>query len=228
MVSITVTGKRPESGTQGLVARNSRSATNTDTPINEIPRAVVVVTGEQLERQQVRDVAEALRNVSGFVSASASGQGQTNIASRGFATTQTVDGQRSNVGNVPIVGVESIEFLKGADQVLLGTGQPGGVANINLKKPQAAPVRQGVAEGGVLWALHDVARSGREGVGRRSMALSFRGLCGARQQESVRLQGQAVLLSRPDPGLRRRQHRSPRSVSMSSRRRASPTARSRS
>lgn len=145
--AINVTDSREEPATEGLVARRTSSATNTDTPIAEIPRGVITVTQDVVERQQVRSVEEALRNISGVTTTN---DGQNFIVTmRGFAAaTTTINGLRSDISNYPMAGVQSVEVLKGADQVLRGAGTPGGMVNVELKKPQAEPVRQLVTEVG--------------------------------------------------------------------------------
>ncbi len=144
---INVTDSREAPAAEGLVAQRTSSATNTDTPIAEIPRGVITVTQDLVERQQVRSVEEALRNISGVTT---SNDGQNFIVTvRGFASaTTTINGLRSDISNYPMAGVQSVEVLKGADQVLRGAGTPGGMVNVELKKPQAEPVRQLVAETG--------------------------------------------------------------------------------
>lgn len=149
---INVTDALEEPATAGLVAHRSSSATNTDTPIADIPRGVITATQDLIERQQVRSVEEVLRNISGVTT---SNDGQNFIVTvRGFASaTTTIDGLRSGISNYPMAGVQSVEVLKGADQVLRGAGTPGGMVNVELKKPQAEPVRQLVAEIGTLGHL---------------------------------------------------------------------------
>ena len=145
--AISVTDSRDEPATEGLVARRTGSATNTDTPIAEIPRGVITVTQDLVERQQMRSVEEALRNISGVTTTN---DGQNFIVTmRGFAAaTTTINGLRSDISSFPMAGVQSVEVLKGADQVLRGAGTPGGMVNVELKKPQAERVRQLVTEVG--------------------------------------------------------------------------------
>ena len=45
----------------GLVPKQSDAATKTDTPLIETPESVSVVTRDQLDQQNARTVAEALR-----------------------------------------------------------------------------------------------------------------------------------------------------------------------
>lgn len=60
--TLTVTGGLNASST---VAQQTTSGTKTDTPLLEVPQSVSVITRQQLDRQNVQSVTEALRYVPG-------------------------------------------------------------------------------------------------------------------------------------------------------------------
>lgn len=130
---------------QGFVAQTTRSATRTDTPIAELAQSVQVVTQDAMRSQQAQSVADAVANVSG-VTTSINNTSGTGIVVRGFAAAVTQDGNTTASNTVssyvPLAGVERIEVLKGADSILAGTMQPGGVVNLVMKKPQSDPVHE--------------------------------------------------------------------------------------
>jgi outer membrane receptor for monomeric catechols len=81
--TITVTGNRDTRSYQTLRAG---TATKTDTPLIDTPQAITVIPRDVLEDQGARQVADAMRNVSG-VSREASywGQEGNSFRTRGFA-----------------------------------------------------------------------------------------------------------------------------------------------
>ncbi|NEQ42322.1 MAG: TonB-dependent siderophore receptor [Leptolyngbya sp. SIOISBB] len=131
---------------------NAGTGTRTDTPILEIPGSVQVIPREVLDDQQVIQLDEALRNVSGVVVDSTEGAGfQYSI--RGFQGARLLrDGfslsasdSLSNSGLITLpetANVEQIEVLKGPASILYGEIQPGGVINIITEQPTPEPFYQ--------------------------------------------------------------------------------------
>jgi iron complex outermembrane recepter protein len=124
-------------------APTSLSATRTNTPIEEIPQSISIITGQLIEDQQPISLAEALRNVSGIVINNTQLTPTfDNTRIRGFAAEQFVDGftQYYNPGDRDsLVNVERIEVLKGTNGLLYGggSGSPvGGIINIVSKLPE--------------------------------------------------------------------------------------------
>ncbi len=135
-------GKEPSS--DGFVAYSTSSATRSDTPLSDLAQSVQVVTQDVMKSQQAQSVKDVLSNVSGVTVA----EGTTSpVYIRGFEASVLNDGLggiRGNIANgysTPTNGVERVEVLKGADSILSGAMQPGGVVNIVKKRPQAEPVR---------------------------------------------------------------------------------------
>ncbi|RBO97600.1 vitamin B12 transporter [Pseudochrobactrum asaccharolyticum] len=117
------------------------------TPIEEgkTGRAVTVITGKQLEQNQVRYVADALRMVPGFaVSRTGSYGGLTQVRVRGAEANQLmvmVDGvEAGNPGNgefdfggLLASDIDRIEVLRGPQSAFWGAGAAAGVVNIITK-----------------------------------------------------------------------------------------------
>ncbi|PYC22570.1 TonB-dependent siderophore receptor [Aquipseudomonas alcaligenes] len=131
---------------QGYVAKNSRSATKINTPLNETPRSVSVVTEEQMKDRNVQTISEALR-YSGGVQAGFYGEDnkQDWFIIRGFKQANNglfMDGSRIYSSafyswQIDPYMLERIEVLKGAASVLYGQTPPGGLINLQSKRPNA-------------------------------------------------------------------------------------------
>ncbi len=125
-------------------AEDAISATKTLTPLENIPQSIQVLTGELLRDQDVRNLSEALSNVSGVAVADPSEGLLANFFIRGFTATVFFDGlpafgQTNVVDPSSLAGVERIEVVKGPTGVLFGggTGAPlGGLINVVTKAPQ--------------------------------------------------------------------------------------------
>ncbi|MBD9425539.1 TonB-dependent siderophore receptor [Pseudomonas sp. PDM15] len=129
---------------QGYVAKNSRSATKINTPLSETPRSVSVVTQAQMEDRNVQTISEALR-YSGGVQAGFYGEDnkQDWFIIRGFKQANNglfMDGSRIYSSafyswQIDPYMLERIEVLKGASSVLYGQTPPGGLINLQSKRP---------------------------------------------------------------------------------------------
>jgi len=136
------------------------TATRIETPIEQVGSAVTLITAEELERRQIRILADVLRDVPGVAVNRSGGVGnQTQIRIRGTEPNQSlvlIDGVRVNnpngdgfdFGGLLDLDIERIEVLRGPASVLWGSDAIGGVVNIvtqQARKPLQASVR---AEGG--------------------------------------------------------------------------------
>ncbi len=133
----------------GLIARNSASATRTDTPVIETPQTVNVVGGEQMEQQGVSTVGEALRYTPGIVTGTAGGQADRHDSyfvrgEGGFSAAaqyaSTADGMRWRFSDRTSAQfdpwmLERVEVVKGPSSALFGAGTPGGLVNLVTKRP---------------------------------------------------------------------------------------------
>jgi iron complex outermembrane receptor protein len=140
---------------EGYVAERARSATKTDTPLIETPQSVSVISAQQIQDQQARDLRSVLRYVGGAVP-----ELRGNVASRydqiklrGFDPDQYLDGLRlpTYYYSLPKVDpylLERVEVIKGPASVLYGRTPPGGVINLVSKRPTEDQVNEVYLEGG--------------------------------------------------------------------------------
>jgi iron complex outermembrane receptor protein len=136
----------------GYVAKRGAVGSKTDTPLIETPYSVSVVTREQLEAQQPKTVAQALRYTPGVNTELAGPQFVTDqLTIRGFqqGTGRMLrDGTRTFLPNFlgwdapEPYGLERIEVLRGASSVLYGASDPGGQINLVSKRPTTEPVHE--------------------------------------------------------------------------------------
>lgn len=136
VAGITVTGQRE------YAAEQTATVVKMDASILDIPRSVQVVTSDYLEDQQVSQLTDVFRNVSGVNTFS----DYIDYTIRGFRTSEIlVNGYRAESSyffSPPrMANVERVEVLKGPSAFLYGAFEPGGIVNIVTKKPQAQTVR---------------------------------------------------------------------------------------
>src|SRR5690606_39136750 len=114
--------------------------------------AVTVVTGEDLQRQQIRHAADALRSLPGVsVNRSGSPAHLTAVRIRGAEHNHTlvlIDGIEANTGSngafdfsdLMTEDIERIEVIRGPQSALYGSNAIGGVINI-ITKSRKGPLR---------------------------------------------------------------------------------------
>lgn len=150
---------------QGYSARRSTAGTKTDTPLEETPAAISVVTQGQMRDQAVTSVAQALRYTPGVASEY---RGASNMSDetyiRGFGYVPryleglAIGGQGQQVD--PWL-LESVAAVKGPASLLYGQASPGGLIDMELKKADGTEgTRLGftTGSGARLGARVDVAR----------------------------------------------------------------------
>lgn len=113
--------------------------------VDETPVAATVISREQLERREVRDVADALREVPGLaVSRTGSPGKNTTLFIRGGSSKQALvlwNGVQINnpyfsgydFGQLSTAGVEKIEVVRGPFSALYGSEAVSGVVNVLTK-----------------------------------------------------------------------------------------------
>jgi iron complex outermembrane receptor protein len=123
----------------GYSVVDSRAATKTKLPILDTPRSVQVIPRRVLEDNQVLNVQEAVKFVSGVQTGSLVFYDQFQI--RGFATSGNTfrNGLKlfTTSGTEDVAFVDRVEIVKGPTAMLYGRIQPGGLVNFVTKKPQA-------------------------------------------------------------------------------------------
>lgn len=146
-LQIVVTGDREQEN--DYFVPTASTATRTDTPILNTPAAIQVIPRQVLEDQQVTDLGEALRNVSGVAVNSTEGRG-FQVSLRGFEGTSIFrdgfrlyspndNGDAAGQGFPEITNIERIEVLRGPASILFGQTEPGGAVNIVSKRPLDNP-----------------------------------------------------------------------------------------
>lgn len=142
---------------QGYVAKRTTVGTKTDTPINEIPQTISVITRDEMDQRGVQDFNSAVAYTPGIrVLDYAGGQGAPDIFMRGFRAFNLFgiyqDGLRTGFNqydtNFETFGLERIDVVKGPASVLFGQMAPGGVVNMTSKRPQETPIHHIEVQGG--------------------------------------------------------------------------------
>lgn len=124
---------------QTYQAQSSGIATQTETPLVEVPQSVNVVTAQVLNDRQPASLDEAIAPVSGVKQGNTLGGTQDAILKRGFGTNRDNSIMRNGLQSVQARNftptTERIEVLKGPASMLYGIQDPGGVINVVTKKP---------------------------------------------------------------------------------------------
>ncbi len=147
--TVVVVGQQLEESSVGpdfsYVGVSSRTATKTDVAIGETPRAVSIVTREQMDDRASISISDALQYTP---SIQANYFGEDNkqdwFVIRGFKQANSglyQDGTRLYSSGfyswqIDPFGLERVEILRGPGSALYGQTPPGGVINVVSKRPQ--------------------------------------------------------------------------------------------
>ncbi|MBM4199787.1 MAG: TonB-dependent siderophore receptor [Gammaproteobacteria bacterium] len=129
---------------KGFVAKESSTATKTDTPLIETPASVSVITDDRMQGQKGQSI-ETLLNYTAGVRATAFGFGSvySGYLIRGYQPSffQLFRDSLVQYGQMQPepYGLERIEVLRGPASVLYGEGSPGGLVNMVTKRPTDVP-----------------------------------------------------------------------------------------
>lgn len=129
-------------GTGSYTSRVTSIASKTDQSFREIPQSVSVITRQQLDDQDVKDIGGAMALTPGITSKRVNGHAY-NFYSRGFQidSMQIDGGAPFNIGSYTATAIQDmamydrVEVMRGASGLLSGAGDPGGVINLARKKP---------------------------------------------------------------------------------------------
>ena len=123
------------------------TASRVEEKVSEVPASVQVITSEDIERSNAKNVGDLLAERSCGHIHKYPGQ-LTSVGIRGFRTNTIgseidgrvcvlVNGRRAGTGNlaaIPIEGIERIEIVRGPGSVMYGSAAMGGIINIITKK----------------------------------------------------------------------------------------------
>ncbi|WP_245906514.1 TonB-dependent siderophore receptor [Teichococcus aestuarii] len=147
--------ERGHSPVQGFVAGVSASGTKADTPIIETPQSISVVTADDIEARNARNLNQALRYTAGAVTDT---RGSTavrldQLTLRGYSPATYLDGMRLAGGrdanpSIDAYRLERLEVLRGPASVLYGASPPGGLVNAITKRPTEERIREVLLEAG--------------------------------------------------------------------------------
>ncbi len=126
------------------------TATKIETPIEDIPQDITVITKKEIENGSYTNISEILRNVTGLTFFEYGNKGSSSSVSLRSSTSAQVliliDGKRLNKPgdgqvdinalSIPIDNIERIEILRGASSALYGADAMGGVINIITQIPE--------------------------------------------------------------------------------------------
>jgi vitamin B12 transporter len=147
------------------------SPTTIPTPLDQIASSITVITGQELERDHINTVPDALRTVPGLnvVQTGAAG-GQTAVFMRGTNSNHVkvfIDGVDVGDPSTPngafdfahlLTGdVERIEILRGPQSGLYGSDAIGGVISITTKKGEGPPKVTSSLEAGSFGTFNQTA-----------------------------------------------------------------------
>lgn len=135
---------------EGYRAKRSATATKTDTPLEEIPQSITVISAEQIRDQNAQTMQEVLRYTAGVRSDmyGLDNRGDWFDLRGGSEGSTLLNGMRlpltgwyGVVRNDPYA-FERIEVLRGPASLMAGQNGPGGVVNLVSKRPQAQAARE--------------------------------------------------------------------------------------
>ncbi|GLK75518.1 TonB-dependent receptor [Methylopila jiangsuensis] len=148
----------------------SVTANRVEGPQAAIGSAVSSLSGEELEKRQIRVVSDVLREMPGVaVSRTGPVGALTQIRIRGSEGNQTlvlIDGIEMNdpgasgefdFANLLALEVERVDVLRGPQSALYGSDAAGGVVNIVTRKGDGKPAFRGQVEGGSFGTLNGSA-----------------------------------------------------------------------
>ena len=165
------------------------TATRTPQPVERTGESVSVITGDELQNQQITALTDALSETPGLTVNRSGEIGQpTAISIRGAETGQTlvlIDGIRINdpsatdegavLSDVLVNNIDRVEILRGPQSTLYGSDAIGGVVDILTKRGGNSPFGlDAMAEGGSFDTYHvNVAANGSTDMVDYGAALNF-------------------------------------------------------
>jgi vitamin B12 transporter len=147
------------------------SPTLVPTPMGQVASSVTVITAEDIEREQLRTVPDALKTVPGLnVIQSGGPGGLTSVLMRGTDSRHTkvlIDGvdvsdpstvtRIFDLGQMLTAGIDRIEVLRGPQSGLYGADALGGVISITTRKGEGPAKATAMVEGGSFGRFNQTA-----------------------------------------------------------------------
>ncbi|SEH12915.1 TonB-dependent siderophore receptor [Sphingopyxis sp. YR583] len=159
-------------------------------PIEDIPRSVTVQTQQQIEKQDITDLTEALSRMPGITIQDAGTPGEPVIYSRGYRIEQyQVEGGPARSLTLPgaltqnLDGFERVELVRGPNALTTGAGSVGGSINLIRKRPgpvQAISVKADVGSYGRYALVGDFSTPSILGS-----PIAFRGVASFRKEGNI-------------------------------------------
>ncbi|MBI9021526.1 MAG: TonB-dependent receptor, partial [Verrucomicrobia bacterium] len=148
-----ISGVHAETNTVTNATRIVVTATRTPTAIDQIGSSLSVVTGEEIERYQLRTVSDAINRTPGVSFNQSGGAGQpSSLYIRGSKAEHVkiyIDGipvndptttaRQPDMAHLNTDQIEQIEVLRGSQSTLYGSDAIGGVINIRTKRGAGDP-----------------------------------------------------------------------------------------
>jgi len=132
----------------GYIATRTATGAKTDTPIQEIPQSITVVTADRMKDMGTTTMQEAFRYVPGvFADPYGPDSRVDGPTVRGIDVDTYLDGMRTtnswfNYQRVDPYTLERAEVLRGPGSVLYGAASVGGLINLVTKRPQAQDLHE--------------------------------------------------------------------------------------
>ena len=124
------------------VPTETSAGTKTATPLIETPQSITVINRDQIDLLNEQNLGEVVRYTAG-VQGEVFGDDERYdwLTIRGFTPVEYIDGLQAPVGavsnsGVDLFGFDSVEILKGPTSGLYGSAPPGGIVNLNARRPQ--------------------------------------------------------------------------------------------
>lgn len=129
----------------GYQTPSATTATRLETPILDTPASIQVVPRSVMDDQQVIELKDALKNVSGVQPAFGFGSLLSSFTIRGFTSpilslSLFHNGLRRRASAFETAHVEQIEVVEGPAAVLYGRLDPGGIVNVVTRRPEPQPI----------------------------------------------------------------------------------------
>jgi iron complex outermembrane receptor protein len=162
------------------------TATRTEKKVEDAPGSVTLIDQEELKKQNIQTVDEALNSLAGVFAKRTKGlmDATPSVSFRGFKGDQytliLLDGQPLNDayggvvewGTMPVNNIDHIEVVRGAASALYGGNAMGGVINIITKTPEKLELEAGAGFGSNNTRRYAISAGNRFGD-RLSVSLGY-------------------------------------------------------